>query len=73
MAKKITIIEYAEYSNDENLFYEERGDVVCLHDDLKKGNSELGWFKIFYDSEMNDREYITINDIILYLDTIDRL
>jgi hypothetical protein len=28
---------------------------------------------VWYDSEMNDREYITLNDTIIYLDTLDRL
>jgi hypothetical protein len=68
--KKIRVIEYAEYSSADNLFYEDKGDVVCLHDDT---TGELGWFRVWYDSEMEDREYITINDEILYLDTIDRL
>lgn len=69
----IKVIEYADYSSDENLFFEHKGDVVCLHDDLKEGSSELGWFKVWYDSEMDDREYITVNDTIIYLDSIDEL
>jgi hypothetical protein len=68
--KTIKIIEHAEISSESNLFYQHKGDVVCLHDD-KKG--ELGWFKVWYDSEMNEREYITLNNSILYLDTIDEL
>jgi hypothetical protein len=70
MAKKIVTIETAEISAIENLFYEHKGDVVCLHDDVK---GELGWFKVWYDKEENDREYITLNNTILYLDTIDEL
>lgn len=72
--KTIKIIEHAEFSAEENLFFEHKGDVICLHDDLKKGpTSKLGWFKVWEDAEMDGREYITINDTILYLDTIDEL
>jgi hypothetical protein len=70
MSKKITVIEHAEFSSEENLFFEHKGDVVCLHDDVK---GELGWFKVWYDSEMDEREYITLNDTIVYLDTLDEL
>ena len=68
--KTIKVIEHAEISAYENLFFEHKGDVVCMHDDV---NGKLGWFKVWYDSEMEDREYITLNDEILYLDTIDEL
>jgi len=70
MCKTIKVIEYAEYSAEKNLFYEHKGDVVCLHDDIK---GELGWFKIWYDCDMEDREYITLNDTITYLDTLQQL
>lgn len=70
MGKKIKVIEHAEFSSEENLFYEHKGDVVCLHDDIK---GELGWFKVWYDSDMEDREYITLNETIVYLDTLDEL
>jgi len=70
MSKTIKVIEYAEISAEENLFIEHKGDVVCLHDDI---NGELGWFKVWYDAEMEDREYITLNDSILYLDSIGEL
>jgi len=70
MPKKITPIEYAEFDEQENLFFEHKGDVICLHHDV---TGQLGWFKVWYDAEMEDREYITINDSIMYLDTIDEL
>jgi hypothetical protein len=73
MSKKIVPITHAEISANENLFFEHKGDVVCLHDDARKGSSQVGWFKVWYDAEMEDREYITLNDTILYLDTIDEL
>ena len=70
MSKTIEIIEHAEISAEENLFIEHKGDKVVLHDDVK---GELGWFKVWYDAEMEDREYITLNDRLLYLDTIGEL
>ena len=70
MGKKIKVIEHAEFSSEENLFFEHKGDVICLHDDV---NGELGWFKVWYDSDMDDREYITLNDTITYLDTLNEL
>ncbi len=48
MSKQIKVIEHAEISSEENLFFE-------------------------HDAEMDGREYITLNDSILYLDTIDEL
>jgi hypothetical protein len=68
--KTIKVIENAVISSEENLFFEHRGDVICLHDDVL---GELGWFKVWYDSEMEDREYITLNETIVYLDTLDEL
>jgi hypothetical protein len=68
--KTIKEIEYAEISSYQNLFFEHKINVVCLHDDLK---GELGWFKVWYDAEMQDSEYIVLNDEILYLDTINEL
>jgi hypothetical protein len=68
--KNIKIIDNAVISSLTNLFYEHRGDVICLHDDVL---GELGWFKIWYDSDMEDREYITLNETITYLDTLDEL
>lgn len=70
MSKKIKVIEHAEISAIENLFYQHKGDVVCLHDDIK---GELGWFEVWEDSEMDGREYITLNETITYLDTLDEL
>jgi hypothetical protein len=71
--KTIKVVDHGEFSSEENLFFEHKGDVICLHDDLKRGSSEVGWFKVWEDAEMDGREYITINDTILYLDTIDEL
>jgi len=70
MSKTIKVIEHAEISSLENLFFEHKGDVICLHDDE---NGELGWFKVWYDADMDDREYITLNDTITYLDTLVEL
>ena len=67
---KIKVIENANFPTYDGLFYEHKGDIVCLHhDDV----GQLGWFKVWYDSEMDEREYITVNNEIIYLDTIERL
>ena len=73
MEKTIKVIEHAKITKLENLFFEHKGDVICLHDDAKKGHSQIGWFKVWYDAEMEEREYITLNDTIVYLDTLDEL
>ena len=79
MSKKIKVIEHAEISGfDGDLYYEHKGDVICLYDESRIHQTPpqpetVGWFKVWYDAEMDDREYITINDRILYLDTIDEL
>ena len=67
---EIVIVDTAEYPDDKGLFYQHKGDIVCLYHD-KVG--QLGWFKIWYDAEMNGREYITLNNTIFYLDTIEEL
>jgi hypothetical protein len=67
---EIVITDTAEYPNDTGLFYQNKGDIVCLyHDEV----GQLGWFKIWYDAEMSEREYITVNNTIMYLDTIEEL
>lgn len=70
MAKKIKIIDYLEKYDESSLFYQHKGNVVCLYDDV---NGKLGWFKVWYDAEMEDREYITINHTIYYLDVLKEL
>jgi hypothetical protein len=70
MDKKIKVIENAKINSLETLFYEDKFDVICLHCDIL---GELGWFKVWYDAEMNDRRYITLNNSIVYLDTLDSL
>ena len=70
MAEQIVVVDTLEIYDEKSLFYEHKGDVICLHDDV---NGELGWFKIWYDAEMDNREYITLNDTIVYLDTLEEL
>jgi hypothetical protein len=73
MTKEIKITsedEQVDFTSEDKLFFEHKGDVVCLHDDVK---GELGWFKVWYDSDMDDREYITLNHTITYLDTLSEL
>lgn len=69
-ADEIKIIDQADYPDDKGLFYQDKGDLVCLHHDRV---GQLGWFRIWYDAEMDERRYITLNDSIIYLDTIDEL
>lgn len=59
------------FDNYDQLFYEDAIDdkenVVLYIDGL-----EAGKMKVWCDSEMDDREYITVNHTILYLDTLNR-
>lgn len=74
--KKRKIIDedtQVEISGEQNLFYQREDDLISLHDDLRNGDSEVGLFKIWYDAEMEQREYIIVNHTIMYLDTIDEL
>lgn len=68
--KKIQTIEVADISSKENLFFQHKGDVICLHDDVK---GEIGWFEIWFDSENNDKEYLTLNNEIIYLEDLTEL
>lgn len=63
-------IKFLNKFDEASLFFEHKGDKICLHDDV---NGELGWFEVWYDSEMNDREYILINNSVYYLDTLAEL
>jgi hypothetical protein len=66
----IKVIEYADLSIHKTLYFEHKGDVICLHSDEQ---GEIGWFKVWYDSEEDGREYITVNNNITYLDTLQEL
>lgn len=59
--------------NIDNIFYSRQSQdgIIWLYEDGVDG--DLGAFKIWYDVEMDDREYITINHTITYLDTLDEL
>ena len=66
----IKVIEYADLSIHKTLYFEHKGDVICLHSDEQ---GEIGYFKVWYDSEEDGREYITLNSNITYLDTFQEL
>jgi len=68
--KAIVTIEHGNISSMDNLFYQHKGGVVCLNDDV---NGEIGWFEVFYDAEEDGREYITLNNEIVYLDNLSEL
>lgn len=61
-------IEHLETFDQDSLFFEYEQTYVILHDDV---NGKLGNFRIWYDAEMDGREYITLNDTIYYLDCLD--
>jgi hypothetical protein len=76
-----------EYTSDENLHYDTsdlEGYVKVFsrersefHSNLKKTDiyqtSMLGITKIWYDAEMDDREYIILNNEIIYLDGLNKI
>ena len=73
MPKQIKLVDEdqeVKFTDNDSLFFEHKGGVVCLHDDVL---GELGWFKVWYDADMDDREYITLNHSITYLDTLSEL
>jgi hypothetical protein len=54
------------YKNISQLSYENKDEVVELFVD----DFYVGDLKVFLDSEMEEREYITINYEIIYLDSL---
>ena len=69
--KPIKFKEFAKYPTMDGLFIEHKGTYVHLHhDNVPK---ELGAFQIWYDSEMDKREYILVNNEVVYLDTLESL
>ena len=54
------------FKSYDQLSYANKGDLIELYID---SNYE-GDVKVWKDSQMNDREYITINHEIIYLDTL---
>ncbi len=66
-----------EYSSLDNLFFSYQREpnitLVWLYEDLGKKNKELGLFEVWFDDEMDKREYIILNHEITYLDTLSEL
>jgi hypothetical protein len=55
------------FTNDEQLSYQNyNADYIELYID----DFYIGLCEVWFDSEMDDREYITLNYTIVYLDTI---
>ena len=54
------------FKSYDQLSYANKGDLIELYID----SNYVGDVKVWKDSQMNDREYITINHEIIYLDTL---
>lgn len=77
-----------KYTSDENLYYD-TSDVEGYVKVLSREKNEflsnlrkvgdvyqtlmLGITKVWYDAEMDDRKYIILNNVIIYLDSINKL
>ena len=58
--KSVSNLSYDDMDGEEN---------VLLFD----GPNILGYIKVWKDSEMEGREYITLNHEIIYLDTLEKI
>lgn len=58
-----------EYQTENDLSYEPYTDGYV---ELYVGDFYEGVCQVWYDSEMDDREYIILNYTIIYLDTLQR-
>jgi hypothetical protein len=54
------------FNTYDELSYTKKGSMVELY----VNDFCIGYMEVWGDSEMNGREYLTINDEIIYLDTI---
>ena len=73
MAKRGTIL-----TEEDNIEYEELKDLSYYDSgtdnvDLFVKDEFIGEIKVWLDSEEDNREYITINYEIIYLDTINKI
>lgn len=67
--KLITEEDEVKFKKEEDLsYFDDGGDTVSLYVKDKL----VGKCKVWKDSEMDDREYLTINYTITYLDTIKK-
>lgn len=68
--KIITEDTPVDYVSEKQLtFYDDQEKYITLY----ISEILIGKCKVWLDSEMHDREYITLNHTIIYLDTIDNL
>ena len=65
--KLITEDDRVEFNHEKDLSYEDSGGKNVI---LFVEGNEVGHCKVWLDSEMDGREYLTINHVITYLDTL---
>jgi hypothetical protein len=66
----ITEEDHVEFTKYEQLSYFDKGEENI---ELYVDNEYLGDMKVWLDSEMDNREYITLNYEIVYLDELKKL
>lgn len=65
--KEDTSVDFKQYTE---LSYKDNGSVNIT---LSVSGKEVGKCKVWQDAEMNKREYIILNNEIVYLDTITKI
>lgn len=61
---------FIEYKNESELSYlDDESEFIELY----KDNDFVGYLEVWSDKENLDREYVIINNTIIYLDTIKQL
>jgi hypothetical protein len=68
--RNIILSEFADFTAYNEIYYQDLGNLVVLHSDK---NGELGYFEKWYDAEMQGRQYIAVNNEVIYLDSIYQL
>ena len=67
--ERIEEMDDIDRATDDDLEYIRNGkDVILVHNNSKKGVAE-----IFYDAEMQDREYVILSYTIIYLDILTEI
>lgn len=54
------------YSHKKNLSFKRDSEAVLLSD----GKTQIGYFKVWFYDEDNKREYIIINNTMIYIDEL---
>jgi hypothetical protein len=61
--------DHVDFESYDQLSYEDTGDTDV---ELFVDGDFLGYIKVWKDSEMEGREYVCINQTIVYLDTLKK-